>query len=276
MELTMQALVAKQPSAELRGSLRHYGGGPQPQVRLVCFPWCGAGASAYRRLALGLPQHIELLAVQLPGREERFGESRLLRMEQVIEHVILDIIPLDDRPLILFGHSMGGLVAYEMALALKARIGREPDGLIVSGYGAPDCKKPNATHWHAATDEEFIANLARLGGTPAAILEDRQMMRVLLPALRADYEVLETCHDKADRLLSCPLLACAGDRDHAISVNAIEAWRRRSTGRSKVHWFGGDHFYLSSKPQALAHCLTEWSAPTGFFFSGDAVTSATP
>lgn len=271
----MQTPIAKQSSSELRGSLRRYSSGPQPQVRLVCFPWCGAGASVYRRLALGLPQHIELLAVQLPGREERFGENRLLRMEQVIEHVIEDIVPFGDRPLVLFGHSMGALVAYKMALALKARIGREPDGLIVSGYGAPDCKKPDATHWHAATDEAFIANLARLGGTPAAILEDRQMMRMLLPVLRADYEVLETCPDKADRLLSCPLLACAGDRDNAISGNAVEAWRRRSTGRSKIHWFSGGHFYLSSQPQTLARCLTEWCAPTGFFFSGDEVTSAT-
>jgi len=114
MELTMQTPIAKQAGSELRGSLRRYGGGPQPQVRLVCFPWCGAGASVYRRLALGLPPHIELLAVQLPGREERFGENRLLRMEQVIDLVIEDIVLLGDRPL-----------------------------------GAPDWKKPDTTRWHA-------------------------------------------------------------------------------------------------------------------------------
>ena len=258
--MTPQTAAAERSGLERRGSLRRYGDSLSPRVRLVCFPWCGAGASVYRKLARCLPECIELLAVQLPGREERYAENRLLRMEQVIDHVIGDIVALRDRPLILFGHSMGALVAYEMALALKARDGREPDGLVVSGYAAPGYAKPDAPRWHTATDEAFIANLARLGGTPAVILEDRQMMRMLLPVLRADYEVLETRHDKADGELSCPLLACAGDRDAAVAASAVEAWRRRSTGRCNIHWFSGDHFYLVSETQALARCLTEWSA----------------
>lgn len=261
MALTMPIPDAKQPGSDRRGSLRRYNCGLRPQVRLVCFPWCGAGASVYRKLARCLPEYIELWAVQLPGREDRFGENRLLRMEQVIDHVFNDIAALRDRPLILFGHSMGALVAYRMALALQARSGRGPDGLVVSGYGAPGRGKPDARHWHSATDDAFIANLARLGGTPAAILQDSEMMRVLLPVLRADYEVLETCDDNADSVLSCPLLACAGDRDHAVSGDAVAAWLRRSTGRGTIHWFSGGHFYLAEQPQALAQRVIEWSAP---------------
>ncbi|CAN7362513.1 alpha/beta fold hydrolase [Pseudoduganella sp. LjRoot289] len=256
----MATALAQQPGSERRGSLRRYGTCRQPEMRLVCFPWCGAGASVYRKLAACLPEHIELLAVQLPGREDRFGETRLLRMDQVVDHVFNDIAALRDRPLMLFGHSMGALVAYRMALALQARTGRGSDALVLSGYGAPGCGKPDARHWHTATDDAFIANLARLGGTPAAILEDSQMMRLLLPVLRADYEVLETCTDSPDSVLSCPLLACAGDRDHAVSIDAVAAWRRRSTGSSKIHRFSGDHFYLAAQPQALAQYLTEWSA----------------
>jgi len=163
---------------------------------------------------------------------------------------------------------MGALVAYRVALALQARSGREPDGLVVSGYGAPGCDKPDTGHWHSATDDAFIANLARLGGTPAAILQDSQMMRVLLPVLRADYTVLETCADHGDGMLSCPLLACAGDRDHVVTGDAVAAWLRRSTGRGNIHWFGGGHFYLAEQPQALAQCVAAWCAPwcapTGF------------
>ncbi|MGZ5857364.1 MAG: thioesterase II family protein [Burkholderiaceae bacterium] len=263
----MQSFLKEQVTAEHRSSLRRYGGRPQPLVRLVCFSWCGAGASAYRRLAATLPDHIELLAVQLPGREDRFAEKKLLRMEQIIEHVIDDIIAVFDRPLILFGHSMGALVANEMALALRDRVGREPDGLIVSGHASPDNKEPNTRCWHTANDADFIANLRQLGGTPASVLEDEQMMRMLLPMLRADYEVLETYTYKPDRILSCPLIVCAGEKDTEVSRASMDAWQRYSTKTIKVHWFNGDHFYLSANPQALTQYLGEWTAPTGFIFS---------
>src|SRR6185503_1192248 len=111
-------------SSSRRTSLRHMGGSPRPLLRLVAIPWCGAGASVYRRLAPSLPDHVDLLAVQLPGREDRYSERRLRRMDQIVEDVIGDVIAAFDRPLVLFGHSMGALVAYEIALALRERTGR--------------------------------------------------------------------------------------------------------------------------------------------------------
>lgn len=259
------ALIRPAWSMPRRGSLRRYGGRPQPLVRLVCFPWCGAGASAYRRLAPELPGHIELLAVQLPGREERLSEPKLVRMEHIIEHVFDEIAALFDRPLILFGHSMGALVAYEMALALKARTGLEPDGLIVSGHGSPDHVDPDSRHWQSAADEALIANILRMGGTAPEVLENRQLMQALLPALRTDYEVLGAYVRSPPASLSCPLLACAGDRDRMVTRDGIDAWRHYSSGRYMSHWFSGDHFYLSSRPATLTQCLREWMSPTGFF-----------
>src|SRR5688500_4817828 len=120
-------------SASRRPSLRRFGGARQRLMRVVAFPWCGAGASVYRKLAPHLPDHVELLAVQLPGREDRYDERRLVRMQDVVEEVIGDVINLLDRPVVLFGHSMGALVAYEVARALRERVGCEPASLIVSG-----------------------------------------------------------------------------------------------------------------------------------------------
>ncbi|HEV2146495.1 MAG TPA: alpha/beta fold hydrolase [Longimicrobiaceae bacterium] len=259
----MNTAVRAPAAPPRRGSLRRLGGRPQPLVRLVCFPWCGAGASVYRKLAALLPDHVELLAVQLPGREDRFGERRLLRMEQVVEQVVPDLVAVFDRPLALFGHSMGALVAHEAARALRERTGREPHAVVVSGQSAPADSGPPVPQWHAADEEAFIANLRQMGGTPPQVLDDRKAMRALLPLLRADYEVLETYVPRPGEPLTCPLVVCAGDEDPEVSPGSVAAWVRHTTGPHRVHWFEGDHFYLSARPEALAAALQGWIAPGG-------------
>lgn len=257
-----------QPAKLTRNSLRRLSGESRPALRLLCFPWCGAGASVYRKLASNLPPHIELLAVQLPGREDRYADDKLFRMQQVVAQVLHDIADLNDLPLILFGHSMGALVAYEVALAMHAQLACEPAALIVSGHAAPDAAAAHDKGWHRASDEAFIANLRRLGGTPDEILADVQMMRLLMPMLRADYEILENYVYRREQVLSCPLLACAGERDAEVTASGMQAWRRYSSGVSHVQWFSGDHFYVSTQAPALSQCLQEWLAPSGFIFSG--------
>jgi surfactin synthase thioesterase subunit len=232
-------------------------------IRLLCFPWCGAGASVYRRLAPTLPEHIELLVVQLPGREDRFGEPPLRCLQHMVQHVLDDVLQVFDRPLFLFGHSMGALAAYETACALRRHASREPDGLIVSGHGAPDLRRAGARPWHLASEHEFISHLRQLGGTPAEILDDSRTMRFLLPMLRADYEALDSYQHTADAQLGCPLLACAGDADTEVSRDGMQGWQRFTSGPSTLQWFQGDHFYLSSAPAVLAQGVQEWIAGLG-------------
>jgi surfactin synthase thioesterase subunit len=246
-----------------RGCLRRYGGRAQPLMRLICFPWCGAGASVYRRLGPSLPDYIELLSVQLPGREDRFSETRLFRMEQVVEHVLGDIVSVFDRPLVLFGHSMGALVAYETALALKASIDREPDCLVVSGHESPDAKFVANENWHMADDSKFISYLGELGGTSREILDNPEIMRILLPALRSDYEVLEKYTYSQQPPLSCPLIACAGEEDKEVSSEDLYSWGEYTTGPYEAHLFPGDHFYLCDKSTMLTHHLQNWIASLG-------------
>lgn len=240
--------------------LRRYGGAPQPSMRLVCFAWCGAGASVYRRLAPGLSGHIELYAAQLPGREERFNEPRLRRMAQVVETLVEDIAPLADLPLIFFGHSMGALVAYETARALKARSGQEPAALIVSGRNGPESGIPCRRPWHAADDGAFLDHIRGMDGTPPAVMESEAMMSALIPLLRADFEVLETYVHQPGPALSCPVLACAGHADGRVSTAGMAAWTRYTHGGCTIHWFKGGHFYLNRQPRVLTLCIEQWLA----------------
>ncbi len=251
----------KRMTARQAGCLRRYGGGPRTLASLVCFPWAGGGASAYRRIATHMPEAVEFMAVQYPGREDRFDEDRLVRMDSLVKHLVADILPIFSRPLIFFGHSMGALVAYEVAQALKHRTGREPRMLIVSGSGSPDNEGSYERCPGDADEEDLIANMQQLGGTPPEILANRNMVRAILPVLRADYEILDNYVPSAAGPLSCPMIACAGDEDPSVSPASLQAWRHCSSGPYQEHWFAGDHFYLSVKSQELARTLLEWIIP---------------
>ena len=142
-----------------KNSLRRLGGQPTSSMRMICFPWSGAGASVYRRLAPHLPDYMELFAIQLPCREDRFNEDCLRRVEQVVNMILPSIIELTDQPLVLFGHSMGTLLAYEIAQALRRDIQKEPSLLIASGRGAPNIVGNTIKKWHAVDDDVFIEYL---------------------------------------------------------------------------------------------------------------------
>lgn len=242
-------------------ALRRLGGRPQPLARLVMFPWCGAGASVYRKIGRLLPEHVEVFAVQLPGREDRFRDTMHLRMADVVAEVLSEVLRLCDRPLYFFGHSMGAVVAYETALALRRCIGHEPDALIVSGHAAPTGRKLHRQPWHTSDETQLLANIRRMGGTPPELLKDPWTMQMILRIMKADYEVLETHVPQPHPPLRCPLVACAGVDDREISVEGMQAWAQRSSGPHKLHWFDGDHFYLAAEPQTFAQKLQQWLNP---------------
>jgi surfactin synthase thioesterase subunit len=250
-------------AVERIGCLRRFGERREGAIRLVCFPWSGAGASAYRFLAAALPAPVELYSVQLPGREERFREPPLRRMHEVVAHVLPHVAPLRDRPLHFFGHSLGALMAYETALALRDTTACEPDGLIVSGHVAPHRADRTRFARSTASDAEFAAHIAQLGGTPSAIVQDEETFRMLLASVRVDYEVLETYRPKDAAPLSCRLQPCAGTGDPLVSPEGMAAWQGHGHAAQAPHWFSGGHFYLTALPAELAAHVAEWLRPQG-------------
>lgn len=232
--------------------LRRWRSGAQAQVRLLCFPWCGAGASTLRLLVEHLPGAIDPVVVQLPGREERAKTPALRDMDSVIEHVLQALELESDLPLVLFGHSMGAVVACELARALSTRLGKPPILLIVSGHGAPQPPKYPSPRWHVRSDAELVAHLRTLGGTPSLLLDEPIALNALLPVMRADYEILET-HDWSQRqVLDCPIVACMATHDNTVDLDTIDQWRTLTHRTFALHWFEGDHFYLNKVPRALA------------------------
>lgn len=252
----MISLVHSQPA----GKYLHYFQQPaRPRLRLVCFAWAGGGANFFRKLVGRLAPDIELIAVQLPGRENRFHESRLTRMEQIINQVQKELLPLTDLPLMLFGHSMGALVAYEMAQTLASRKEFPLAGLIVSGCNAPHIKSCHTRCSHDASEQQILADICSLGGTPPSLLADQDLMRSLLPNIRADYAVLETyrAHPPLPPL-ACPVFICAGSLDHCVSRTGLEAWSLYAGSFFSIHWFDGDHFYLSEHQHPWIEQLNQW------------------
>lgn len=213
--------------------------------RMFCLPHAGAGASVYRDWPCRLDGRVDVVAVDLPGRERRMREPLLHSAEELVADVIDGIAEQARRSPAgfgLFGHSMGALVAYELAHALLGR-GITPDHLIVSGYGAPHLPLPEP--WvHLLPTDELVGHLARLEGTSGDVLSNPDLLEMVLPVIRADYEVCETYRHPARPTLAIPVTALGGDRDPGVAQAGVEAWADLTTGRFHAHILPGGHFFL--------------------------------
>lgn len=243
------------------------------RVRLYCFPYGGASASAFNEWNAHLPRNVELIAVQLPGRGCRFGEAPLTRAADAINELAREIVPFIDRPYMFFGHSNGALLAYELACRLQSQHRALPQHLIVSGRDAPSQARSEPPI-HQLPDEAFIAELKTYGGMPEAVLENRALINVLLPALRADFEMAETYEFTSRAPLRCPITAFAGHNDEWVSEDGLLAWRALTESRFEWKMFEGDHFFIH---ETLAELLSEIRRIVGVCGSPEAlgVTSRT-
>lgn len=221
-------------------------------LRLFCFPYAGGGAPIFHGWPQQLPPDIEVLALQPPGRGARLREAPFTRIAQLADAVAGAVAPYLDRPVALFGHSMGALVAFELARRLETA-GVPPLHLFVSGRRAPHLP-PERPALHPLPEAEFRDELRRLNGTPAEVLEHAELMEMMVPILRADFEAVETytCHDAPP--LTCPVTAFGGEADPDVEPDALAAWEQHTTGRFAARMFPGDHFFLNH-PQTQAVLL---------------------
>lgn len=220
---------------------RLYSPNPTARFQFVCFPHAGGGASFYRRWAQALPPSVELLAVQYPGREDRIADELIPDITELACAVTASLRRIARKQLVLFGHSMGATLAFEVAHRLQ-REGVAITHLFVSAQTAPS--QHRRTTFHLQSDDALLDEIRRLSATPMEIFENREVCQVLLPAIRNDYEAIETyAADQSGRLF-CPISVLLADQDTEVSQDEARDWSLCSHGRSAMRRFSGGHFYL--------------------------------
>ncbi len=213
------------------------------RLRLFCFPYAGAGASIFRSWSDGLPTDVELCPIQLPGRETRLLEPPYARLSPLVEAVAEALTPLLDRPFAFFGHSLGTLIAFELARRLRELYSVSPVRLIVSAGAAPQLSH-RGRPVHNLPEKEFFAELRRLNGTPLELLNHAELMEIMLPLLRADFAVYETYQYSAAPALECPISAFGGLQDARVTRADLAAWSAQTNDAFSLQMFPGDHFFL--------------------------------
>ncbi|MGW0205987.1 thioesterase II family protein [Streptomyces sp. NPDC003233] len=233
--------------------LRSFHTGPDPStrpVRLVCFPHAGGSAGYFVPLSAQLVGVAQVLAVQYPGRQDRWHEPAIDDLHELAEHLVAVLESVRrEGPLALFGHSMGALVAYEVARRL------EPARLYVSACPAPS-RGVEATK-EIRDDAGLLGDLRALGGTDPGLLADPEMLGLLLPALRADYHAVRTYQWRPGSEPYCPLRVLTGSRDARTPPHAVRDWKRHTTGECRFHEYEGGHFYLTEHTRQTADLLAE-------------------
>lgn len=245
--------------------LRRSGPRGDAGVTLVCFPHAGGAASYYLPLLRPLSPGLDVLVAEYPGRGDRWAERLVPTITELADRLADVLRAAGYQRVALFGHSMGALIAYEVALRMS-RDGGPPEHLFVSGRRAPGRYRTGGIH--ELGDAALTAELRALGGTHDAVLNHPALVRMIMPAVRNDIHAAETYRHDPGHRLNCPVTALTGDRDPHASRSDSLAWRRLTTGRFDLRMFSGGHFYLASHHRAVAAVIT--GALAGVVMTGTA------
>ncbi|MDB1090082.1 alpha/beta fold hydrolase [Streptomyces sp. ACA25] len=236
------------PSAEPSGLwLRRYRPVDKPAVRLVCFPHAGGAASAFLPLARRLAADVEVLAVQYPGRQDRRNEPFIDSVDGLVDRLLPEVLTWTDRPLALFGHSLGATVAFETARRLPPTGSMRPAHVFVSGRRAPTVSRGDSD----LPDDELTDEIRRLQGTDASLLADDELLAMVLPAIRNDYRAAATYRYRPSPALRCPVTVLTGDMDPHVTADEAAAWAGLTSAATVVRTFSGGHFYLNEQIGAV-------------------------
>lgn len=227
-------------------------GGTNERLRLFCFPYSGGSAGSFRPWAGGMPADVGLYSIDMPGRGPLFREPNYASMKDLISAELDGLVRLLDRPFALFGHSLGGRVAFAIAEHLRSRGLPSPRLLVVSGCLPPD-RRPRR-NVAGMSNEEFLLYLRQLGGTPAEALENAELMDAFSRPLRADFRLAQEILPISG-LLDCPLLAVGGTEDGDVAIDDLRQWRAATRGPFWMELFPGNHFYLQPKRQSVIELL---------------------
>lgn len=220
--------------------------------RLLCIPHAGGSPSFFRSWRAALAPEIAVRPVLLPGRESRMEEKPYRDIASLIGPLCAGLEPYLDQPYALFGHSMGAVIAYEVARRFSGGPMRPPVCLLVSGHRTPGLEATRKQLF-GLPDDEFVTEVGRLNGIPPEVLAEPELMRLLLPTMKADFELVDTYQPLPGGILQCPVVAYVGTNDPEVATSQILGWRDLTSGEFAIRVFSGDHFYLKDgRPDVLA------------------------
>src|SRR5215211_355917 len=232
--------------------VRRFHPAPGARTRLICFPHAGGSATYFFPVSRAMSPAVDVLAIQYPGRQDRRAEPCVDDLRKLADLVVDELQSWVGRPVTLFGHSLGATLAFEVAVRLQ-QDGTVPLGLFASGRRAP-CRYRDE-RVHQADDDTLVADLKRLSGTDSQMLDDDEVLRMILPAMRSDYRAAETYRYEPGPKLRCPVVALVGDDDPQVTIDEAGAWGEHTTGGFDLRVFPGGHFYLNSHAAAVMRSI---------------------
>ncbi|MDI5965480.1 alpha/beta fold hydrolase [Streptomyces sp. SL13] len=235
--------------------IRRFHPRPDSEVRLVCLPHAGGSASFYFPMSDMMGTSVEVLSVQYPGRQDRRAEPCISSIPELADLVAAALVPWADRPLVFFGHSMGATLGFEVARRLERDHGIVLVGLFASARRAPSRKRHETVHQR--DDRGIITELQRLSGTNSQIMGDEELLRMVLPAIRADYRAAETYEYDPGPKLRCPIVSLVGDDDPKVTMDEARAWGEHTESSFDFQVFPGGHFYLASHQSEIVNAISD-------------------
>jgi medium-chain acyl-[acyl-carrier-protein] hydrolase len=218
---------------------------PAAMLRLFCFHYAGGSAQAFHDWPRRLPPSVEMGAIQLPGRGQRLSEPHVTRLAPLSRIVAQELLPYLDRPFVFFGHSLGALLCFETARSLRRENRRQPAHLFVSATEAPH-RRSSDELLSGLPKSALVKKLREFNGAPVEALQNDELLDLMLPTIRADFELCETYEYHPESPLECPMTIYGGLEDHEVEVERLVAWSEMTVGACEVRMFPGSHFYLKS------------------------------
>lgn len=236
---------------------------PGARLHLICLPHAGGLAAAYRPWSAKMPPDVQAIAFEPPGRSLRLRERPVTTMQEMVAEVVTAIAAIATKPRILFGHSLGGYVAYEVARQLQAAQ-IPPAGLVISGAAPPDILASRQQRGlRHLPDAEFLSAVSRFGGMPPELLEIPDLVSLVLPTLRSDFTVFETWQPAVGHEPTCPALIVSGRDDEDVDYRTLDGWREYVRGPIEIRLFSGGHFYLRNEEQMIIQAMCRWLRTIG-------------
>lgn len=228
---------------------------PGASLRLLCFPHAGGAPTAFFPWIALLGQEIECIGVQYPGRGQRFREEPLNSISDLVHQITNRLTDFLDKPFAFYGHSFGGLVAFELARCLR-RLGMPgPRHLFVGASRPPQLESP-FDPIHMLPEDEFVDALqARYGGIPAAIYQDREVLKVFMAAMRADFTAFELYRMEHEAPLHVPITSFAGTEDEAVTPGSMQEWAMHTDAEFELKLLPGGHFFPNSSIATLIQTI---------------------